>query len=166
MTRPIGLLIGTLLAAVALSAAGAQQDDGQSDRLFRAGAATSNITPPLGEPIVGGWKPFPATHIHDELRARCLVLDDGSTRLAIVLCDNVGIPREVYDAAAKILEEETGLPRKSLLMAATHTHSATSARTPNKMVRADALGEYQRFIVRRIVDGVRRAVSPSGVPCC
>src|SRR5437660_11777200 len=45
---------------------------------FRAGAATSNITPPLGSPIVGGFVPFPATHVYDELHARCLVLDDGA----------------------------------------------------------------------------------------
>ena len=38
--------------------------------IFRAGAATSNITPPLGESIVGGWQPIPATNIHDELHAR------------------------------------------------------------------------------------------------
>jgi len=43
---------------------------------FRAGAATSNITPGLGIDIVGGFLPFTATHIHDELHARCLVLDN------------------------------------------------------------------------------------------
>jgi hypothetical protein len=31
--------------------------------------------------IVGGWKPIPATHIHDELYARCLLLDDGTVKL-------------------------------------------------------------------------------------
>ena len=32
-----------------------------ASRIFRAGAAASNITPPLGALIVGGWKPVPAT---------------------------------------------------------------------------------------------------------
>src|SRR5262249_18293471 len=41
--------------------------DPQRDRVFRAGAATSNITPPLGEGIVGGFSTPIATHIHDEL---------------------------------------------------------------------------------------------------
>src|SRR4029450_8035965 len=50
---------------------------------FRAGAATSNITPPIGGNIVGGFSPAPSTHIHDELHARCLVLDDGKTKLAL-----------------------------------------------------------------------------------
>src|SRR6056297_2114865 len=95
--------------------------------IFRAGAATSNITPPLGELIVGGWKPIPATQIHDELFARCLVLDDGKVKLAIVICDNVGIPAEVYNLAKQQITETTGLPASHLLMAATHTHSATTA---------------------------------------
>ena len=66
---------------------------------FRAGAATSNITPPLGVGIIGGFVPFPATHVHDELHARCLVLDDGQGKLAIVVCDLLGIDRIVSDHA-------------------------------------------------------------------
>ena len=54
---------------------------------------TSNITPPLGVPIVGGFLPYPATHVHDELHARCLVLDDGTTKLVLVICDLLGIDR-------------------------------------------------------------------------
>ena len=71
----------------------------QSAVKLRAGAATSNITPPLGELIVGGFTPLPADEVHDELHAKSIVLDDGKTKLVFVLCDNVGIPREVYDAA-------------------------------------------------------------------
>jgi neutral ceramidase len=54
---------------------------------LRAGAAISDITPKLGAEIVGGFSPVPSTHVHDPLQARCLVLDDGSVRLALVVCD-------------------------------------------------------------------------------
>ena len=127
--------------------------------VFRAGAATSNITPPLGELIVGGWQPFPATNIHDELHARCLVLDDGKAKLAIVICDNVGIPVEVYDLAKQQVQETTGIPPLHLLMAATHTHSATAARGPLKTLAETELTDYQKFVARRISDGVRRALA-------
>jgi neutral ceramidase len=127
--------------------------------VFRAGAATSNITPPLGELIVGGWQPIPATNVHDELHARCLVLDDGKVKLAIVLCDNVGIPVEVYDLAKRQVHETTGFPASHLLMAATHTHSATTARGPLKTFVETELTDYQKFVARRISDGVRRALA-------
>src|SRR3990167_9739787 len=103
--------------------------------VLRAGAATSNITPPLGELIVGGWQPLPAEHIHDELHARCLVLDDGRVKLVLVVCDNVGIPVEVFDEAKRQLHDATDLPTTHMLMAATHTHSATTARGPCKVIR-------------------------------
>ena len=131
---------------------------GQSDqkRTFRAGAATSNITPPLGSPIVGGWESPPAEYIHDELHARALVLDDGRTRLAIVVNDNVGISRDVFDEAKRSIQEKTGIPRENVLMSSTHTHSAASARSTH--ISGGALNEYQRFVASRISDAVSRAV--------
>jgi hypothetical protein len=62
---------------------------------LRAGAATSNITPDIGGEVVGGFTPYPAEHIHDELHARCLVLDDGKTKLALIVCDLLGLHRSV-----------------------------------------------------------------------
>ena len=150
------LLTAALVLAIAPGPVAAQE---QQERVFRAGAAASNITPPLGQPIVGGFAPFPARHIHDELHARCLVLDDGRTKLILAICDNVGIPREVYDAAKQKIHEATGLPPENMLMAATHTHSATTARSDNRVVHAEDLTEYQRFLVQRIADGVIRAIN-------
>ncbi len=124
---------------------------------LRAGAATSNITPPLGELVIGGWEPFPAAHIHDELHARCLVLDNGENRVAIVICDILGMPREVCDLAKREAAKATGIPESNMLIAATHTHSATTARGPKGVIYPDKLTDYQRFLARRISDGIRRA---------
>ncbi len=123
---------------------------------FRAGAATSNITPPLGGDIVGNFLPITATHIHDELHARCLVLDDGQTRLALVVCDLLGIHRSVSDAARAAIEQRLGIPQSHVLISATHTHSAISALGGRYQVEQE-LSDYQRFVVDRIVDGVQRA---------
>lgn len=145
-----------LIGLIALPTA-AQADEAK--RTFKAGAATSNITPPLGELVVGGWRPFPAKHIHDELHARCLVLDDGTTKLAIVLCDNVGIPVEVLDEAKRLVTEATGIPASHQLLAATHTHSATTARGSSRLIPDKELTDYQKFLTRRIADGVQRAIN-------
>ncbi len=130
-----------------------------SNRVFRAGAAASNITPPLDEPIVGGWNSPPGTHVHDELYARCLVLDDGRTRLAFVICDSLGIARQACDEAKRIIHGKTGIARENILIAATHTHSSISATGPNRLTADKELSPYQQFLVRRIADGVRRAVN-------
>ena len=85
---------------------------------LRAGAAAVNITPPLGETIVGGFHPFPASHIHDELHARCLVVDDGNIKLAFVICDLLGIHRSVSDEARRCIQKELGIPWENILIAA------------------------------------------------
>ncbi len=126
---------------------------------FRAGAATSNLTPFIGGAIIGGFNPFPSTHIHDELNARCLVLDNGDARVAIVICDLLGAAREVFDEARRLVTEETGMPGANLLLAATHTHSATSALGTNRFLVNPPLDDYQKFVARRIADGVRRAIN-------
>ncbi len=151
------LLVAPTLATAQDSPKAGKNSDGS--KVFKAGAATSNITPPLGQPIVGGWNSPPATQIHDELHARCLVLDDGQTRLAFAICDSVGIPREVFDAARRMVHDETGLPEDHILLAATHTHSATSSRGANPLKPDEELFDYQRFLARRIADGIRRALN-------
>lgn len=124
-------------------------EDAPDAKTFLAGAATSNITPPLGEPIVGGFSPFPATNVRDELHARCLVLDDGTTRVGFVLCDNVGVKREIFDAARERIEAELDIPADNVLFASTHTHSATPSTSDR----------YRDLLVDRIVDGVARALA-------
>ena len=126
-----------------------------------AGAATSNITPELGGEVVGGFSPYPCTHIHDELHARCLVLDDGKTKLALVVCDLLGLHRSVSVKARELIEKETGIPAANVLISGTHTHSAVNALGgPVRGYFSDLeLTDYQKFVVRRIADGVRRAIN-------
>ena len=131
----------------------------QEKSVFRAGAAKSNITPPLGNSIVGGFRPYPATHIHDELHARCLVLDDGKTKLVFAVCDLLGIDRKISDEARDLIQKDLGIPRSHVMICATHTHSACSALGKDSRIVGQELDGYQRFVVVRIVDGVKRAVN-------
>ncbi len=56
-SRRLSIVILFLIVAIPHLAAA---QDKPAERVFRAGAATSNITPPLGEPIVGGFVPYPS----------------------------------------------------------------------------------------------------------
>ncbi len=120
-------------------------------RPLRAGAATSVITPRLGTSVNGYFNDRAALHIHDELHARCLVLDHGEMRLAIVVCDSCMIPREVMDAAKRRIEERTGLATNHILISATHTHFAPACAS---LFQSEADPDYQRFLAERIADSV------------
>lgn len=127
----------------------------QEVKVFKAGAATSNITPPLGMEIVGNFAPRPiAKHVHDDLHVRCLVLDDGSTKLVFAVADIISLGRDVWDEAKTKLEAATGIPVANMLFSGTHTHSSVSAIT-----HKDPSRDYRSFVITRVVDGVRRAVN-------
>lgn len=124
-------------------------------RVFRAGAATSNITPPLGMEIVGNFAPRPiAAHVHDELHARCLVLDDGETKLVFVVTDIISLQREVWDEAKRKIEAATGIPAANMMFSGTHTHSSVAAGS-----NSGDLPDYRKLLVSRVVDGVKRAIN-------
>ncbi len=123
---------------------------------FRAGAATANITPPLGIEINGGTAPSIATHVHDELHARALVLDDGATRLAFVVVDNCLIDRALFDEAKALIFRHPGISSNHVSISTTHTHSAGSV-TGVHLSEPDAA--YRTWLPRRIADAVRVAVN-------
>ncbi len=138
---------------------GSGQESAAKAKVFKAGAATSNITPPLGMPIVGNWTQPKATHVHDELHVRCLALNDGDTTLVFAVVDSVSVNREVFDEAKQRIQELTGVPPENMMMSATHTHSSVSARGDNAYAIGEPLDDYQKFLVHRITDGVRRAIN-------
>src|SRR6186713_2073582 len=95
---------------------------------LRAGAAAVDITPkefPMNMP--GGFSANTATGAHDPFHARSMVLDDGTTTLAMVVVDNLGAGPDVLDEAKSIASQKTGIPTEKMLISSTHTHSGPSA---------------------------------------
>lgn len=133
------------------------------NKVFRAGASLSNITPPLGLEIVGNYNRPQANYIHDQLHVKTVVLDDGNETLVFAIVDNVGVKREVYDAAKAIIENKLKIPASHVMIAATHTHSAVSAGKQGMERRGWQYGEpldaYQLFVAKRIADGVQTALA-------
>jgi hypothetical protein len=77
----------------------------------------------------------------------------------LVIVDNIGMAREVCDAAKQIIHEHTGIRPENVMTAGTHTHCSVSARGANRLVRDEKLSDYHEFLAMRIADGVRRAVN-------
>ncbi len=118
MTRIFLTAIGLFLGP-ALNFANAAEETS-----FRAGAAVVDITPQPGVSMNGSIsKPGPVLGVNDRLHARALVLDDGTTRLAMVVVDACMVGEDVFTAAKAIVEKESGLRADRMLMAATHSHA-------------------------------------------
>jgi len=124
------------------------------EKRLRAGAATSNITPPLGVSLNGGMADRTADHVHDELHARALVLDDGAQRIAIVVCDSCMLPQGVLNEAKHLAHGHTAIPLHHMLVSATHAHSAPTA---GSCFQSEPDPAYLKFLAVRISDAIRRA---------
>ena len=84
-------------------------------------------------------------------------MDDGATRIAIVVCDSTMIDRTVMDRAKEIIKERCGLPNNRVLVSATHTHA--TPRTLPGLTDSPLNAEYERFLSRRIADTVEQAIA-------
>lgn len=146
--RLAGLAI-TVLALLEFAASLPAQ--GAENAVFRAGAATSNISPWMGLSLNGGMQDRRTTHVHDELHVRSLVLDDGTTKLAFAVCDSCMVPRDVVLAAKERIAELTGIPADHVLISATHAHSCP---TSTGVFQSDPDDDYPRFLAARIADAV------------
>src|SRR3954447_24522579 len=134
---------------------------------LRAGAASADITAPVGTPMFAYTarsriaspdknadvvdvladpdtnlyaKSFVASKgIHTRIVSRALVLQQGATKLALVQADLGGLP---YALTQSVLERvrSTGIDGDHLLLSATHTHSSTGPIWPADNLGYAALG--------------------------
>ncbi len=145
------------ILATALLALGTPLPAQEPAMKFRAGAFAQDITPtrfPIS--VNGGMNDRLATKVHDRLHARCLVLDDGTTKIALVVCDSCMIPREVTDPAKKLAAKLTGIPPERILISATHTHTAP---TVAGVFQSEPDSEYQKYLAAQIAAGIKKAHS-------
>lgn len=147
MMKPFRLLL-ILTACLAFSTAATAAES----KTFRAGAAQVDITPTVF-PVVnsGGFLERMADRAYDRLMSRALILDDGQTRIAVVVVDNLMMTRELLDEVKRQASQATGIPTERMLISATHTHSAPSVMGALGS-RADAA--YTQFLPGQIVKSI------------
>ena len=173
------LLLASALLLPALGAAPARAE-------LTAGAANADITPPIGTPqfaytarsrafapheiplqIVadpdGGLyaKSFAASRgIHTRVRARAIVLDTGTERVALVQTDLGGIPYAMVQRVYELIPE-SGIPLENIQIAATHTHSSTGPIWPTDSTGYAALGgdAYDGRVFEFTAQGIARSIA-------
>src|SRR5215213_10144450 len=142
-----------LLAAIALVATSPVLIGAEPK--FRAGAAAVDVTPEKFPVVVNcGFLEAGGASARDKLHARALVLDDGTTRVAVVIVDSCMMPRELLDRVKELIAEELKIPTDRQLIAATHTHTAPAVMG---CLGSDADPNYPPFLERQIVAAVKQA---------
>jgi len=90
---------------------------------LQAAVAVADITPPVGYRMCGYFNERLSTGVLNPLHAKALVLRQGDTRAAMVLCDIIGISADVSKRARRQAEQQTGIPADNILLAGTHSHT-------------------------------------------
>jgi len=126
--------------------------------MVQAGFAQADITPKAPADLAGYFNRRTSTGVLDPLHARAAVLDDGSTRLALVAVDLIGFPLELVNA----VRERVGGDFPHLLVTATHTHTAPA------VFRIYAPGPQADYIESVVYPGIEqacRAAAAALAPC-
>ncbi|MCH5375203.1 MAG: neutral/alkaline non-lysosomal ceramidase N-terminal domain-containing protein, partial [Planctomycetes bacterium] len=116
-----GFMASVLLAGILLEMTSTPLP---AEDALRIGVAEVDITPPLGYPMAGYYHERLATGVRDPLKAKAIVLVDGETRAALVVCDLTGIAVDLSTHVRRRASERTGIPVSHIVVAATHSHTA------------------------------------------
>lgn len=147
--RMILSILSILLLPIALAA------PGFAAPVFKAGAFAIDVTPQnLPVRVAGSISEKWADTVTDPLHARCLVLDDESLRVAIVVVDSCLMDRAMLDKAKALAGKPAGIREDHILISATHTHTAPAVVGVHG---TEPHLDYREFLVRQIAAGIVKA---------
>jgi hypothetical protein len=130
-------------------------ESGAANAELLAGAAKTDITPAPGISLDGPIsKNGPVVDVNDPLHARALVLSDGRTTLAIVICDVCMIEKDVCEEAKNSIAKYLAIPANRVLIAGTHTHAAPRLTHIGTSPADDA---YHHLVATRMTEAVEQA---------
>jgi hypothetical protein len=140
---------------------------GHAQTTFRAGAAQVVITPPNGAPMAGYYHARGAEGTLDDLHAKALVIDDGTTKVALVTLDLISTTFNLTREARAQIEKATGIPGANVMISATHAHTGpeladrgarSGIATETPIGANNVTTSYTAALPEKITQGVQRAL--------
>jgi hypothetical protein len=119
-------LLAVAMAALALWQSVYASDESPPTPTFRAGAASADVSPPIGSFIAGDARNRRFAAIHDPLHARAVAVGAGDSTIAILVVDNIGLVHPDIEAIRRRAVElsATGaLAPQRIIVTSTHSHS-------------------------------------------
>jgi hypothetical protein len=135
------------------------------------GTGISDITPPEGYPKYG-YPRNPSTGMKDPLLAKAIVFQQGDTRCALLMCDLLGIPRDLSRIVREKASKITGIPFQNITIAATHTHTSPGItedfkdyanREASGNLNVEDQGSYFTYLIEGMVKALSYAYNSKSV---
>jgi neutral ceramidase len=119
------------------------------------GFAQTDITPPVGSLIPGGFRRVVSTGVHDPLHATAAVLDDGERLVAIISVDALSVKSSLVAEARRQIQKACNIPPENVLIAATHTHTGGPIAD---VFESEADPNYCAFVASQIARAVEQGM--------
>jgi neutral ceramidase len=149
-----GTIVAVLVTAICLFSCGLAAAS------LRVGTAAVQITPPAGTPMAGYYYARGSEDVIDDLYAKAAVLNDGTTKVALVVCDLITLPRHTVLDARRQIEQQTGIPVGHVMISATHTHTGPAlARDSVRDNQDGGSSEPSRKYTQELPARIARAVA-------
>ena len=96
----------------------------QAETLFKAGFSEQDITPEAGMEVPGGYgKSHNQGEVHDPLKVRAVVFDDGKCKVALIGIDAIAIGEHITAEVRQRIHQTCGIEKHAILIGASHTHT-------------------------------------------
>ena len=125
-----------------------------------AGVGVATVTPPVGYVMhCLGLRREPSVGVHDDLRAKALVLEGEGGPLAVVSLDIVYIPRAVVEDIRRRVTALTGICGERVMLACTHNHTTPDfpENLGEETAQAQGYDKYRPLFVELVAGAVSQA---------
>ena len=121
--------------------------------MFKVGYSSININPDLGIAINGYYVPRFAKGFLDDLTASAVALSFGETKSILISVDNLGLDKKQCQDISDKIEKQTCIPKNSIFITSTHTHTAPFAAVRDTFVfDSEPVIKYRKFLTEKIVE--------------
>lgn len=122
---------------------------------MKVGFSRVDVTPSMGIPIAGYYKPRFAEGVLDPLEVNTLAISAGQKVNLLITIDNCGLKQEIIAYYKSLIVERTGIAKDAIIICATHSHTAPiiEMNSENNLIR-----EYLEFVGKKMADGAMFAI--------
>jgi len=125
-----------------------------------AGVSKINITPDTPIPMSGyRSRTEPFEGVHDSIYSRAIVFSDGTNKAAIISSEIIGFSDGFWEETTNLIEQETGVPKENILLAAVHSHAGPVTRVYSKDTSPDVFAYVEGLqlkLVELVIDANKK----------
>lgn len=123
---------------------------------MKVGFSRVDVTPSMGIPIAGYYKPRFAEGVLDPLEVNTIAISVVEKVNMLITVDHCGLKQEIIAYYKDLIAERTGIAKDAVIICATHSHTA-----PKIEMNSDdqKVKEYLEIVGNKIADGAMFAIA-------